>query len=93
MIYSIQGYKYHMNNNNTTVGLVQLEIIETIIRRYIDNSEFYDKALIDISGITLIDYYNNSQPSYWLYTMKVDRRCDFVKTLVDKDVMAFLVVR
>ncbi len=33
-------------------------------------------------------YYDNSQPSYWLYTMKVERRDDFVKMMADNGIMA-----
>ncbi len=84
----IQGYKYHMNNVNATIGLVQLENISDIINRYIANGKYYDKALKGVKGVELMNYYENSQPSYWLYTMKVERRDDFVKMMADNGIMA-----
>jgi len=84
----IQGYKYHMNNVNATIGLVQLETIEPIIQHYIENGKFYDENLKGISGLTLMNYYKDSVPSYWLYTMKVERKDDFIKMMAKNGVMA-----
>jgi len=85
---SIQGYKYHMNNVNATVGLVQLETIKPFIDSYIQNGRFYDKALKDVEGVELMNYYPNSQPSYWLYTMKVKNKDAFMKMMVKNNIMA-----
>lgn len=82
------GYKYHMNNVNATVGLVQLENLDENVMRYIDNGKFFDRELVDIEGVTLIPYYNNTEPSYWLYTLQVERRDDFIKMMQDNGVMA-----
>jgi dTDP-4-amino-4,6-dideoxygalactose transaminase len=75
------GYKYHMNNINATVGIVQLQFIEKVISKYISNGKYYDNALKNISGVELCNYYKGSEPSYWLYTMKVDSRKEFIKKL------------
>ena len=84
----IQGYKYHMNNVNATIGLVQLENISETIDKYIENGKFYDKELQNIEGVELLKYYPESQPSYWLYTLKVQRRGDFIKSMADNGIMA-----
>jgi perosamine synthetase len=83
-----QGFKYHMNNVNATIGLVQLSGINKILDSFISNGRYYDKALINIPGIELLSYYPGSEPSYWLYTMKVENRDDFVKKLADSDIIA-----
>jgi len=82
------GFKYHMNNVMATIGLVQLENIEENVMRYIDNGKFYDEHLKNIPGVTLIRYYEETEPSYWLYTIKVDRREDFIKMMSESDVLA-----
>jgi dTDP-4-amino-4,6-dideoxygalactose transaminase len=84
----VQGYKYHMNNVNATIGLVQLENMKTVIDRYIDNGTFYDENLKGVKGVSLMNYYKDSQPSYWLYTLKVERREDFVKMMAENGIMA-----
>jgi dTDP-4-amino-4,6-dideoxygalactose transaminase len=83
-----QGYKYHMNNVTATIGLIQLENIENIVQRYIDNGKYLDEQLKNVSGVELIEYYPNSEPSYWLYTLKVENRDGFVKMMEANGIMA-----
>lgn len=83
-----QGYKYHMNNVNAAIGLVQLKGINKIIEAYISNGKYYDDALRNIDGIELLNYYPGSEPSYWLYTMKVENRDGFIKKLAESGIMA-----
>lgn len=75
------GYKYEMNNVTATIGIVQLNNYPSIYDRYISNGKFYDKELAAVNGVTLIPYYKNTEPSYWLYTMKVEKRDDFIKMM------------
>lgn len=83
-----QGYKYHMNNVNATIGLIQLENIENLVQIYIDNGKYFDEQLRDVKGVELIEYYPNTEPSYWLYTLKVENRDAFVKMMADNGIMA-----
>jgi len=76
-----QGYKYHMNNVNACVGLLQLENIDSVVNKYIENGKYLDENLKDIQGVELIKYYPDSNPSYWLYTLKVDNRAGFIKMM------------
>lgn len=83
-----QGYKYHMNNVNATIGLMQLSNIDSIIKSFIDNGEYFDRELQNIPGVELIKYYPGSKPSYWLYTLKVDNRDGFIAKLSENGIMA-----
>lgn len=82
------GYKYHMNNVNATVGLVQLKYIQEIVGKYIANGIYFDGALKGIAGVELLDYNPNTEPSYWLYTMKVDNRAGFIKMMQENGISA-----
>lgn len=84
----MQGYKYHMNNVNATIGLVQLSVIQKIIDAHVTNGKYFDKVLANTPGVELIRYYPGSEPSYWLYTMKVDNRAEFIRKLNDHGIMA-----
>ena len=77
-----------MNNVNATIGLVQLLGINSIIEKHISNGRYYDEVLRDVSGIELLNYYTGSEPSYWLYTMKVEDRNGFIKKLAEYGIMA-----
>lgn len=83
-----QGFKYHMNNVNATIGLVQLTGIKKIVETYISNGKYYDEILKNVPGIDLLKYYPGSEPSYWLYTMKVENRDGFIKKLAENGISA-----
>lgn len=86
---TFQGYKYHMNNVNACVGLVQLRNIDSIIAQYIANGKYFDEHLKGIEDIELLDYYPDSNPSYWLYTLKVKRnREGLIQKLAQNGIMA-----
>lgn len=82
------GYKYHMNNVNATIGLVQMQHIESIVSKHKENGKYYDQKLQNIPGVTLLQYYDYTEPSYWLYTMKVEDRPNFVKMMEANGIMA-----
>lgn len=82
------GYKYGMNNVNAAIGNVQLHHMKRLVERDISNGKFYDEALKGISGVTLVNYEPNTEPSYWLYTLKVDNRDDFCKALESRGITA-----
>lgn len=82
------GYKYHMNNVTATIGIVQMKYIKEIVKKYVDNGIFFDKTLSEANGLELLKYYPGTEPSYWLYTMKVDRRDDFIRMLNSNGITA-----
>lgn len=85
---TIAGFKYNMNNVNAIIGITQLDFIDDNIMKYIDNGKYYDNALKNVEGVTMIPYYNNTEPSYWLYTIIVDRRDDFIKMMENYGITA-----
>ena len=84
----IQGFKYHMNNVNATIGLVQLDGIEQVLSRYIYNGKYLDEHLKGISGVELLNYYPDTEPSYWFYTLKVKNRASFIKMMINNGIFA-----
>jgi dTDP-4-amino-4,6-dideoxygalactose transaminase len=83
----VQGYKYHMNNINAIFGIVQLQFIEEIITKHIENGKYFDSNLKNIAGVDLLKYYKDSQPSYWLYTMKVEDRQGFISKMKENGII------
>jgi dTDP-4-amino-4,6-dideoxygalactose transaminase len=70
-----------MNNVTATIGLVQLDHIEAVLQRHIDNGRWFDQALADIPGLEVCHWDQKAEPSYWFYTVLVDRREDFSRHL------------
>lgn len=85
---TFQGYKYHMNNVNACVGLVQLKEVDNIVDAYIANGKYLDENLKRIEGVEVLQYYPNSEPSYWLYTLKVENRDRLIKKFEENGIMA-----
>lgn len=82
------GYKYGINNITGTIGSIQLRHAQKVIDKYIDNGKYYDRALRNVSGVTLMSYYDHTEPSYWLYTMKVENRNAFIELMKSIGVLA-----
>lgn len=81
------GYKYAMNNVNATIGLVQMQYLHKNVNRYIENGKAFDNELAYIPGVTLVKYNSNTEASYWLYTMKVEDRENFIKAMAAAGIM------
>lgn len=84
----VLGFKYHMNNVTATLGLVQMKFVESIVSKYIAHGQYFDEALKNIPGVELLRYYPKSKPSYWLYTIKVENRDDFIKMMNENGIAA-----
>jgi perosamine synthetase len=84
----VVGYKYHMNNVTATIGLVQLEHIGSVIKRHIENGKYFDRVLQDIPGLELCTWDKEAEPSYWFYTVLVDRQQDFMRYLSERGIGA-----
>jgi perosamine synthetase len=63
------GFKYNMHNVSATIGLAQLEAIESRVKRHIDNGRFFDKTISALPGLNVTRIDPECQPSYWLYTV------------------------
>jgi dTDP-4-amino-4,6-dideoxygalactose transaminase len=84
----LQGYKYHMNNVNATIGLLQLKQIDFLLEKAIQNGKYLDSELKGLKDIEILSYYRESEPSFWLYTVKVKNRDRFIKKMADHGIMA-----
>lgn len=82
------GYKYAMNNVSATIGLVQMRHLQEILNKYISNGKFFDLRLKNIPGIKEVRYCAKTEPAFWLYTMLVERRDDFMRAMADRGITA-----
>lgn len=80
------GFKYHMNNVAAAIGLGNLEDFNDLLNCRRKIAAYYKKELKSISGIRLLDYQDNRTSSYWLFTILVERREDFIKKLLSKNI-------
>jgi len=77
------GYKFHMNNVNATIGLVQLEHASNIVYKHKMNGFYFDINLKNIDGLQQMKLLQETHPSYWIYMIKVEKREEFAKMMAD----------
>jgi perosamine synthetase len=72
------GYKFHMNDIAATIGLHQLNFVSDILRRHRDNAAYYRTRFRNLRKLKLLDYSPNRESSYWLFTVRVSARPEFM---------------
>lgn len=85
------GYKYHMNDLAAAVGLGNLGDFKKNLKRVREIAAMYVSAFKNVGGIKLLDYRNDRESAYWLFTMLVERREDFIKSVTSRGVPASVV--
>ena len=75
-----------MNDLAANVGLGNLVDFKKnlAIRRKI--AKYYRKELADVSGLTLLDYKDDRESAYWLFTILVEKREEFIRKLKEKGI-------
>ena len=81
------GWKFHMNDVAATIGLEQLKYVDTNIAKHQDNAAFYNRALHNVPGVTLLDLKADRRSASWIYTMKVRDRDRFILAMKERGIM------
>ena len=68
------GYNYRLTNIQAALGVAQLERIEEFITKKRAIARAYEEAFSDLGGITTMPTPPNSEPTYWLYTVLLDKQ-------------------
>jgi dTDP-4-amino-4,6-dideoxygalactose transaminase len=75
------GFKFHMNDINAAIGLANLDVTDVVVGRHQDNARFYDTALTGADGVELLERAPDRTSAFWIYTLKVERRDDFMRMM------------
>ena len=78
---SVAGFNFPLNNIAATIGLSQLAHVEALVARHRDNGRWFDRALADIAGITLLRRRADADSAYWAYSLRAQRRADLLRKL------------
>lgn len=81
------GFKFHMNDVSAAVGIENLKHADEIIKTHKENGRYYNYALQDVNGVTLLENDIRKESAYWLYTMRVDRRDDFMRYMLEHGIV------
>lgn len=81
------GYKFHMNDINATIGIENLKYMKDNLKKIRNIANYYDNELKNLSMVEIIKPINNSISSYWLYTLKVWTKSNFIDWMTKKGIM------
>jgi len=92
-IYDIKniGYKYHLNDYAAALGLANLLTFNERLAQRRNIAKRYQTALKNVPGITLFDYKDDREGSYWLFGFHVERRDAFIQAMKSAGITASVV--
>lgn len=82
------GLNTYMNHVAASIGVMQMDSLPSIVERHQSNGMFYDTALKDMSGVTVLKQVADTKSACWVYTLLAERRDDLLKSLRNKGVYA-----
>ncbi|HQQ93912.1 MAG TPA: DegT/DnrJ/EryC1/StrS family aminotransferase [Bacteroidia bacterium] len=86
-----KGYKYHLNNLSSALGLANLEGYDERLTKRQAVASYYRETLKSVHGIRLFEEKEDRKSAYWLFGFHVDHRLEFIKALKDKGIAASVV--
>ena len=81
------GFKFHMNDVNATIGMENFKEMSKIVGLHQSNAQYYNDNLSNVQGVTLLENSPDRKSASWLYTMKVERRDDFMNAIKEAGIM------
>ena len=85
------GFKYHLNDLAAAVGLGNLPDMPGNLARHRQIAAAYRGGLKDVAGLSHLHLPADRESSWWMFTMLVERREDFIRALKSRGVPASVV--
>ncbi len=77
------GYNYRLVNVAAAMGVAQMELLPSFIKRKKEIINFYKNALRGVGDISFQEVSADVDPNWWLPTIKTNRQRDVLKILND----------
>lgn len=75
------GYKFHMNNIAAAIGLGNLEHFQKRLELRQKIGKLYIDGLKDVSGVQLLNFSNDREHAFWIFTLLSEDRIDLKRKL------------
>ena len=80
------GYKYHMNDIAAAIGLGNLVGYPAVLETLRGHYSQYRAELKGVTGVTLLRHSSHVEPAPWLFTLRVERRAEFIRAMKSRGV-------
>ncbi|MEP7305897.1 MAG: DegT/DnrJ/EryC1/StrS family aminotransferase [Acidobacteriota bacterium] len=85
------GFKYHLNDVGAAIGLGNLTDVHNNLARHRAIAGAYKAGLRNVDGLVHLEHRADRQSSWWMFTVLVERREDFIRALKSRSVPASVV--
>ena len=77
-----------MNDVNAYIGRINFDsVTKNKLNIHIDNGNYYNNELKGIKDVQLMEYSSNDKVPYWIYTIKVKNRDNFMKHMEENNII------
>jgi len=80
------GYKFHMNDIAATIGLANLPSVSQALMASRVNALYYFEELAQVPGVKFLQRQHDRLSSYWLLTIRVKNKPDFIARMAERGV-------
>tara|TARA_Y100000389_G_scaffold76692_1_gene73438 strand:+ start:15128 stop:16288 length:1161 start_codon:yes stop_codon:yes gene_type:complete len=82
------GFKFHMNDVNAYIGQKNFKTVtEELLQIHVENGHYYNNHLKNTNKLETMNYSNNFEIPFWIYTVKVKDRDDFMKHMEKNNII------
>lgn len=85
------GFKYHMNDIAASIGISNLQKVDAVVDAHKTNAKFFREQLKNMPGVKLLEINPDCDSSYWVFTMHVINRDNFIKHMRNNNIDVSLV--
>ena len=82
------GYNFAPTNLSGALGLAQLDGLDSRLTRQHANGKYFDHALAEYEGLTLLQRDPATTSAYWVYALRAARRDDLIRKLASHGIGA-----
>ena len=80
------GFKFHMNDIASAIGMCNYPYIEENIEIHRQNASIYNRELSGMKNVQLLENDPENESSYWLFTILVNKRDELIEFLKENGV-------
>lgn len=81
------GFKFHMNNTNAIVGLLQMNYIDDLIDKHVNNSHFLRQNILN-DRVQCLKLKEDRVSSSWIHSVLVEDKKDFKQYMASKGIQS-----
>lgn len=82
------GFKFHMNDVNAYIGRKNFDsVTNDLLKIHNDNGNYYNNELKNVPNVELMNYSSELFVPFWIYTIKVKNRDNFMKHMEQKGII------